>query len=252
MQQAFAQKVVFVTGAASGIGRASALAFARQGARVAVVDMTVVDGEETVRLIRDAGGEAIFFRVDVTRAAEVEQFIADIVSQWGRIDIAHNNAGISSAQVPTAEIREEDFDRVLAVNLKGVWLCMKYAINQMLKQGGGAIVNTASALSLTVLPNSAPYNASKHAVAALTKTAAIEYAKHNIRINAVCPGVIRTPLLENTPGVEHIRDALIALHPIGRLGEVDEVAKAVLWLASDDASFSTGSLLSVDGGWVAS
>jgi NAD(P)-dependent dehydrogenase (short-subunit alcohol dehydrogenase family) len=245
----FEDKVVLVTGAGSGIGRASALAFARAGAKVAVVDVGADAGAQTLDLIHNENGEALFFRADITDASAVEDCVKQIVTRWGRLDIAHNNAGISSRQSLTADTLEADFDRVLAVNLKGVWLCMKYEIAQMLQQGGGIIVNTGSALSLRVLPGSVAYNASKHAVAGLTKTAAVEYAKQNIRINAVCPGVIHTPLLDNTPGSDQIMDKLIAVHPIGRLGHVDEVTGAVLWLASESASFVTGTLLSVDGGW---
>jgi NAD(P)-dependent dehydrogenase (short-subunit alcohol dehydrogenase family) len=248
MHPSFQDRVVLVTGAGSGIGQASALAFAQAGARVAVVDIDD-SGALTQAQIEAEGGVARFFRADVTRAADVEGMVRDTVVAWGRLDILHNNAGITSAQANTADTLEADFDRVMAVNVKGVWLCMKVGIAQMLKQGGGVIVNTGSAMSLTALPGSAPYNASKHAVAGLTRTAALEYAKQNIRINAVCPGVITTPLLAKTPGVDKIMDVLTSVHPIGRLGTLDEVTSAVLWLASDGASFAIGSMLSVDGGW---
>jgi len=251
MSQQFDRKVVLITGAGSGIGRAAALAFARHGAKVAVADITEADGVETVAQIAANGGIARFFKVNVTKSAEVERLIHQVVETWGRLDIALNNAGITNDMAPITETSEEDFDRVIAVNLKGVWLCMKYAIAQMLKQGGGVIVNTASALSLTVLPGSSAYIASKHGVAGLTKTGAVEYGKHNIRINAVCPGVIRTPLLANRPNADELEKSLIALHPIGRLGTGDDVANCLLWLASDAASFVHGALISVDGGWVA-
>ncbi len=251
MTQQFRNQVVLVTGAGSGIGQATALAFARGGARVAVADIDAAAGAETVAKIAAADGEALFFRVDVTRASEVEQLVRQIAQTWGRLDIAHNNAGISCPNALTAETLEADFDRVLAINLKGVWLCMKYAIDQMLAQGSGIIVNSASALSLTVLPGSSPYNASKHAVAGLTKTAAVEYASKNIRINAVCPGVIVTPMLESNRPDPAFIEALVGLHPVGRLGMVEEIANAVLWLASPGASFVHGTLLSVDGGWAA-
>lgn len=248
MGPSFQDRVVMVTGAGSGIGQASALAFARAGARVAVVDIGA-SAAQTQAQIEAEGGVARSIVADVTSAADVQRMVRDTVAAWGRLDILHNNAGISSAQASTADTLEADFDRVMAVNVKGVWLCMKHAIAQMLQQGGGVIVNTGSAMSLTALPGSCAYNASKHAVAGLTKTAALEYAKHHIRINAVCPGVIVTPLLAKTPGADKIMDVLTGVHPIGRLGTVDEVTSAVLWLASDGASFAIGSMLSVDGGW---
>lgn len=252
MDQQFKNQVVLVTGAGSGIGQASAMAFAKAGARVAVADIDAAAGAETVANIMKADGQATFFQVDVTVASEVEQLVRQIVQTWGRLDIAHNNAGITCPNALTAATQEADFDRVVAINLKGVWLCMKYAIDQMLTQGSGVIVNSASALSLTVLPGSAPYNASKHAVAGLTKTAAVEYASKNIRINAVCPGVITTPMLSNARPDPASVEALVGLHPAGRLGTVEEIANAVLWLASPGASFVHGSLVSVDGGWAAS
>jgi NAD(P)-dependent dehydrogenase (short-subunit alcohol dehydrogenase family) len=247
----FAEKVALVTGAGSGIGRATALAFAREGARVAVADINVDSARETVALIAVAGGEAAEFQVDVTNATSVEDLFRAIVQRWGRVDIAHNNAGITGEFALTAKVREDDFDNVIAVNLKGVWLCMKYAIQQMQRQGGGAIVNTASALSFVTMRGCAPYTATKHAVAGLTKSAAVEYAKHNIRINAVCPGVIETPMLQTVDNLDSRTSGLLALHPAARFGRAAEVASAVLWLASDAASFTTGTLLSVDGGWAA-
>lgn len=251
MSLQFDQKVVLITGAGSGIGRATALAFAREGAKVAVADIVDRDGLETVAQIEAAGGTGRFFKVNVTQAVEVEQMIQQVVGAWGRLDIIHNNAGVTNENALITETSEADFDRVIAINLKGVWLCMKYAIAQMLKQGGGVVINTASALSFRVLPGSSPYIATKHAVAGLTKTCAVEFGGQNIRINAVCPGVIKTPLLENLPNAAELEQSLIALHPIGRLGTGDDVAKCVLWLASDQASFVHGALISVDGGWVA-
>ena len=251
MQITFPKKVVLITGAGSGIGRAAALAFAREGASVAVADITEAAGNETVALIEAAGGVARFFKVNVTKAAEVENLVKQIVETWGRLDITLNNAGVDNDMAPITETSEADFDRVIAVNLKGVWLCMKYAIAQMEKQGGGVVINTASALSITVVPGASPYNASKHAVAGLTKTCAVEYGAKNIRINAICPGVIRTPLLENHPNLAELEKSLLPLHPIGRLGTSEEVANTILWLASDAASFVHGALVTVDGGWTA-
>lgn len=251
MEKQFSTKVVLITGAGSGIGRAAALAFAAEGARVAVADITATGADETVSLIEAAGGVARVFRVDVTRAAEVEALVRHVVETWGRLDVILNNAGVDNEMAPIVDTSEADFDRVMAVNVKGVWLCMKYAIAQMLQQGGGVVINTASALSLTVLPGSSPYNASKHAVAGLTKTCAVEYGAKNIRINAICPGVIRTPLLENHPNLAELEKSLLPLHPIGRLGTVEEVADVILWLASDQASFVHGALVTVDGGWTA-
>ncbi|GIX49235.1 MAG: short chain dehydrogenase [Candidatus Tectimicrobiota bacterium] len=253
MAGCLAGKVVLVTGAASGIGRATALACAREGARVVVADTAAAGGEETVARIRQAGGEARFVRADVTRAAEVEALVAEAVAAYGRLDCAHNNAGIEGPLAPTAEYPEEAWDRVLAVNLKGVWLCMKYEIAQMLRQGGGAIVNTASLAGLVGARRLAAYVASKHGVVGLTRAAALEYAKAGIRVNAVCPGIIRTAMvqrmfLERNPQAE---ERLAASEPMGRLGTPEEVAEAVVWLCSDAASFVTGHALSVDGGLAA-
>lgn len=247
----FKDKVVLVTGAASGIGEAVVRAFAREGARIMLADINALQGQQVLASLEAQGAAASFRAVDVTQAAQMRDLVAACVERWGRLDILFNNAGISGGYGLTAEVAEEEFDQIVAVNLKSVWLGMKYAIAQMLTQGGGVIVNTASALSLTVLPGSAPYNATKYAVAGLTKTAAVEYARHNVRINAVCPGVINTAMLRNRPDVAELLPRLTALHPAGRLGEVDEVAEAVLWLASDGASFTHGSLMTVDGGWTA-
>jgi NAD(P)-dependent dehydrogenase (short-subunit alcohol dehydrogenase family) len=243
-------KAALVTGAGSGIGRATALACAREGAKIVVADMAVESGEETVSMIKSAGGEATFVPVNVTQAAEVEAMVAAAVSAYGRIDCAHNNAGIEGVFATTADYPEEDWDRVMAVNLKGVWLCMKYEIPQMVQQSGGAIVNTASLAGLVGAKRMPAYVASKHGVAGLTKTAALEYAKSGIRINAVCPGIIHTSMvdrmfLSRRPDLE---DRLAAVEPMGRLGKPEEVAEAVVWLCSDAASFVTGHTMTVDGG----
>lgn len=252
MNGRFSKKVAMVTGAASGIGRATALAFAREGASVAVVDVTEGAGNETVALITKEGGTAKFFRCDVSKAVEVEKLIKDVVAAFGRLDFAHNNAGIEGKQSSTVDCTEETFDRTIAVNLKGVWLGMKYEIPQMLKQGGGAIVNTASVAGLVGFLGLPAYNASKGGVIQLTRTAALEYAKSNIRVNAVCPGVIKTPMVDRfTGGKPEAEAAFTAGEPVGRMGRPEEIAASVVWLCTDDASFVTGVPMPVDGGWVA-
>lgn len=243
-------KVALVTGAGSGIGRATALAFAREGARVVTADITLAGGQETVEMIRQQGGDAMFVPTNVTQAVEVEALVAAAVTAYGRLDCAHNNAGIEGTLATTADYNEDEWERVLSVNLKGVWLCMKYEIAQMLQQGGGAIVNTASLAGLVGARRMPAYVASKHGVVGLTRTAALEYAKVGIRVNAVCPGVIHTPMVERAflqrrPGMQ---ERLAASEPMGRLGTPQEVAEAVVWLASDAASFVTGHAMSVDGG----
>ena len=252
MPGTFEGKVALVTGASSGIGRATALAFARAGAKVIVADRAIAGGEETASMIQDTGGDTIFIRTNVTQAAEVEALIAKVMETYGRLDCAHNNAGVAGARADTADYPEDMWQRVLNVNLTGVWLCMKYEIPHMLQQGGGAIVNTASVAGLVGIAGNAAYNASKHGVVGLTKTAALEYAKHGIRINAVCPGVIGTEFIQqaiqNSPELEQ---QYLAVEPIGRLGKPEEIAETVLWLCSDAASFVTGHALTVDGGWVA-
>jgi NAD(P)-dependent dehydrogenase (short-subunit alcohol dehydrogenase family) len=245
-------KVALVTGGSSGIGRAAALAFAREGAKVVVADVQVAGGQETVRLIRDAGGEAVFVRTDVANPVEVQALVGEAVQRYGRLDYAFNNAGIEGTLAPTAECSEENWNRTLEINLKGVWLCMRAEIAQMLKQGGGAIVNTASVAGLVGFQNLPAYCASKGGVVQLTRTAALEYAKMGIRINAVCPGVIRTAMVERVTGGNPQTEAqFVAMEPVGRMGTPEEVASAVVWLCSDAASFVTGHPMVVDGGLVA-
>lgn len=241
----FNGKIALVTGAASGIGRASALAFAREGARVVVADLAADGGEETVRMIESAGGAATFCQTDVSKAADVEKLIEQAMNTYGRLDYAHNNAGILGKAAPTADCSEEEWDRQIAVNLKGVWLCMRYEIPQMLKQGGGAIVNTSSAAGLVGMQGLAPYTASKHGVAGLTKAAALDYAKSNVRVNAVCPGFIDTPMVRNIEDLEGLPTNAMPAMP--RMGTPEDVANAVVWLCSDAASYVTGHLLAVDG-----
>ena len=245
-------KVTLITGAGAGIGRAAALAFAQAGARLALVDVNEEAGATTATLIREAGGEAIFVRADVRQAAEVARMVQATVAHFGRLDCAFNNAGIEGPPTRTADTPEADFDQIIAVNLKGVWLCMKYEIQQMLAQGGGVIVNTASVAGLVGAHSMPAYAASKHGVIGLTKTAAVEYARKNIRVNAVCPAVIRTAMVERALDVmPQLAEGMIAANPSRRLGEPAEVAAAVLWLCSDAASFVTGAALTIDGGLTA-
>jgi NAD(P)-dependent dehydrogenase (short-subunit alcohol dehydrogenase family) len=247
-------KSALITGGGGGIGRATALAFAREGARVAVADFVEDDARETVGLVNAAGGQAISLSGDVSRDADVREMITAVVGAYGRLDCAFNNAGVAgwhvgSVNQKTAEWSEESFDRMIAVNLKGVWLCLRAEINQMLTQGGGAIVNTASIAGLAGLPNAAAYVAAKHGVIGLTKTAALEYGEAKIRVNAVCPGYIKTPM---TAGMTPERGAaVLAQTPMKRLGEADEIAEMVVWLCSARASYVSGAAYNVDGGWMA-
>ncbi|MFZ5653501.1 MAG: SDR family oxidoreductase [Pseudomonadota bacterium] len=244
-------KVGLITGAGSGIGRETALAFAREGARVVVSDIDREAGEETVARVRRAGGEAVFLRCDVTRGPEVEALVAGAVEAFGRLDCAFNNAGVEGdTRATTITCSEENFDLNIAVNLKGVWRCMKYEIEQFLRQGSpGAIVNTSSLAGLVGVPRGSAYVAAKHGVIGLTKTAALEFAKEGIRVNAVCPGAIETPMLHRiVGGTEKGYEMMRRMEPVGRLGRPGEIAEAVVWLCSDRASFVTGLAMSVDGG----
>ncbi|MDX9787304.1 MAG: SDR family oxidoreductase [Desulfobacterales bacterium] len=247
-----AGKVALVTGGSSGIGRAAASALAREGARVVVADMNVEGGKNTVHLIEKAGGQAVFVKTDVSKPAEVEQMVNNAIAHYGRLDCAFNNAGILGDMATTVDCTEENWDRVTNIHLKGVWLCMKYEIQRMLQQGGGAIVNTSSIAGLVGLKTAPAYVASKHGIIGLTKAAAIEYARSGIRVNSVCPGYIETPMLGFQPSEDSaLKKKMTALHPLGRLGTPEEVGEAVVWLCSDAASFITGHALAVDGGYVA-
>lgn len=251
-----AGKIALVTGSAAGIGRATALKFAEEGAKVAVSDVDVSGGEETARMIRDSGGEAIFVKADISDPAEVAALVAKTVETWGRLDCACNNAGIEGRIVPLLDQPEENFDTVLRVNLKGTFLCLKAEIAQMLSNGGGAIVNLASIAGLIGFPGLSPYVASKHAVNGLTKNAALEYAKQGIRVNAVCPGGIDTRMLDSladqtSGGTASASEVMDPLHPVGRIGTPEEVADLVVFLCSPHASFITGTSIPIDGGYVA-
>jgi NAD(P)-dependent dehydrogenase (short-subunit alcohol dehydrogenase family) len=248
-------KVALVTGAASGIGRAAALACARSGARVVASDIARDAGRRVVDEIVDetSGGSAIFVEADVSQSADVERLVKAAVDTYGRLDCAHNNAGVEGPSRLLHQYTEADWDKVMGVNLKGVFLCMKHEIAQMLAQGGGAIVNTSSIVGLVGSVGAGPiYSASKHGVVGLTKTAAIAYAQQGIRVNAVCPGPVKTPMIERLlDGHQELREAYMAGQPIGRFAIPEEIAAAVVWLCSDAASFVTGVALPVDGGYVA-
>ena len=244
-------KVALVTGAGAGIGRAAALAFARVGAKVVISDVIADGGNETVRQIIEAGGEAIFVQTDVSKSAEVEALVNKTIDVYGKLDYAANNAGINGEIAMMPDYAEAEWDRVVGIDLKGVWLCMKYEIPQMLKTGGGAIVNTASMAGLVGFPAQSPYVASKHGVVGLTRTAALEYSAQGIRVNAVCPGVIHTTMVgELLKSIPEVIDSLNKQAPVGRIGQPEEIAEAILWLCSGAASFVTGHALAVDGGYV--
>lgn len=242
--------VAIVTGGSFGIGRATAMSFARQGAKVVIAD--VVENNSTLNDIKAEGGEAIFVQCDVGDESSIKQMVEKTISTYGRLDYAFNNAGIEGLSAPTHECTMENWTKTIDINLRGVWLCMKYEIPHLLKQKKGAIVNNASIAGLVGFPNIPAYVASKHGVIGLTKNAALEYAKSGIRVNVVCPGVIKTPMIDRFTGKnKEVEKQFETMEPVGRLGEPEEVAAAVTWLCSDAASFVTGHSLTVDGGWVA-
>ena len=246
----FSGKVAFITGGGSGIGRATALAFARAGANVTAADVSEEGSRETARLIEQEGGQALAVRCDVTRSDDVKAALEKTAAAFGRLDFAFNNAGIEPKKpAPTADYDEEEWNRIIDIDLRGVFLCMKHEIPLMLKQGGGAIVNTSSGAGIIGIKGSPAYTAAKHGVIGLTRAAALDYAAQNIRINAVCPGYIETPMMDRfTGGTPEGRAQVVSEEPIGRMGRSEEVANAVLWLCSDAAGFIVGHPLVVDGG----
>jgi NAD(P)-dependent dehydrogenase (short-subunit alcohol dehydrogenase family) len=245
----FENKVVIVTGGSSGIGREAAKKFAAKGAKVAIADIDDVGGAESVKVIQDASGEAMFIHADMAKEEDIIGMVKQTVDSYGRLDCALNNAGITGNVVPTVQIEREEFDKVFAVNVFGVWLCMKYQIPEMLKNGGGAIVNTSSLAGINGYPGVPHYSASKHAVLGLTKTAALEHAKDGIRVNAICPGMAETGLTREALKVPELRGAMVAMTPQGRIAQPEEIAGAAVWLCSDEASFTTGTYMIIDGGW---
>lgn len=250
METTFKNKVALVTGGASGIGRATALAFAKKGAKVAVVDWK--ENDEMVDLIKELGSEAIFIKCDVSKTDDVKAMVAQTIAAFGRLDYAFNNAGIEGATAPTQDCSEENWDKTIGVNLKGVWLCMKYEIPEILKQGKGAIVNCASVAGLVGFAGLPAYVASKHGIVGLTKTTALECATQGIRVNVVCPGVIQTPMIDRLTGkTKEGIERFKGFEPIGRFGLPEEIANAVVWMCSDEASFVTGHVMAVDGGFTA-
>jgi NAD(P)-dependent dehydrogenase (short-subunit alcohol dehydrogenase family) len=248
----FQGKVALVTGGTSGIGRAAAIAYAREGSKVVVAGRRAAEGEETVRLVRAQGREALFVPTDVAQEAQVKNLIGRTLEQFGRLDFAFNNAGIDHVPTPFPEQTVETYDQVMDINVKGVWLSMRHEIPAMLKSGGGAIVNTSSVFGVIAFPGIELYVASKHAVIGLTKSAAVEFGKQGIRINAVLPAAIETDMYRRFVGDKtENQAAVLAMHPIGRIGTPEEIADAVIWLSSSKSSFVIGHSLLVDGGWTA-
>ena len=243
----FTGKVVLVTGAASGIGRAAAVAFAAEGARVAILDRTADSLKNTGAAVRNTGAEVLTIACDVASPEQVEAAVKQVVERFGQLDVAFNNAGVENKATPLHEIELDEWDRILGINLRGTFVCMKHEIAQMVRQGGGVVVNTSSGAGIRGVAGGASYAASKHAIIGMTKSAALDYAKQNIRVNAVLPGNIDTPMMGRFTGGDI--EKAIDLEPVGRLGKPEEIAEAVLWMASDLGGFVTGSSIVVDGGW---
>lgn len=250
MENQFKDKVAIVTGGSFGIGSATAVLFAKHGAKVTIAD--VVEDSETLNTIKKLGGTAIFVKCDVSKESDVINMVEQTIEKFGRIDFAFNNAGIEGLAAPAHECTNNNWTNIMNANIDGVWLCMKHQIPHMLKQGKGAIVNNASVAGLVGFAGTPAYVASKHAVVGLTKNAALDYAKLGIRVNVVCPGIIKTPMIDRFTGKDkNIEKQFIDMEPVGRLGEPEEVAEAVIWLCSEASSFVTGQALAVDGGWIA-
>jgi NAD(P)-dependent dehydrogenase (short-subunit alcohol dehydrogenase family) len=248
-EQSFTGKVAFVTGAANGIGRAAAIAFASKGASVVVADVAERANQETARLVQGAGGRALAVKCDVTRSEDVQRALEATIEAFGRLDFAFNNAGVEYRIAPLADISEQEWDRIVDIDLRGIFVCMKHQIPLMLQYGGGAIVNTSSGAGIKGFKGGAAYVAAKHGVVGLTKAAALDYAQSNIRINAVCPGIIDTPMMDRfSGGTAEGRQAVIAQEPVGRMGTPEEIAAAVTWLCSDAAAFVVGHAMVIDGG----
>src|SRR5947209_8543584 len=243
----FTDRVAFVTGAASGIGRATALSFAREGARVAILDRSADPLKKVEASVKDAGGEVLAITCDVSAPDQVEDAVKQVVDRFGRLDIPFNNAGVENKAAPVHEIDLAEWERIIGINLRGTFVCMKHELTQMVKQSGGVVVNTSSGAGICGVAGGAAYAASKHAIIGLTRSAALDYAKQNIRVNAVLPGNIETPMMDRFTGGD--MQKAIDLEPVGRLGKPEEIAEAVLWMASDLGGFVTGAATVIDGGW---
>ena len=251
-ERRFAGKVAFVTGAGSGIGRATAIAFAAEGADVVLADIDTVGNEETARLVAEHGGRVLAVKCDVTSSSDIQSVVEQTVREFGRLDVAFNNAGIEQPPAPLVDIAEDEWSRLLDIDLRSAFLCMKYEIPAMLEQGGGSIVNTSSGAGVVGIRGQAAYVAAKHGLIGLTKSAALDYAAQGVRVNAICPGIIETPMMDRfSGGTPEGRDRVIGQEPVGRMGRPEEIASAVLWLSSDLGAFATGHAMVIDGGQTA-